>query len=747
MAVLNFPPKGPGDAGDTYEENGVIYTWTGSYWTANDVGGTLDDAYVEVAGDNMTGNLTLGGDKVTLDASDGSGTFAGTVKTTPAIATEIGFRADYTDNDNASYIGIRTNGKDYAFANYDASEAGLTFGITLDGSGMFAGDGDFGDQKYSAAGNGGVYVGGAGNIAGTIYSYKSTVDYQATDQASFARFFSAPNDSSAKTERIGFRSDGSGMFHGTIHAGSTSVTDTAVCLKTGVNEDIKLYGDGHATFAGRIEAGNNSTSYGVVAKNSAAGGNTFQAGLLAQNYTSGGSAIAVIPHDYVAGNQATAAIFEDGSATFAGIVDSIQFIANQNGGGVVASRNTDNLQVWRAGSTDFDIADVSTYTSEIMSDGSATFADTVGSVNGNNRSYLNPGNIAVQNTTLDSTTAFNIQGGRGSGSQADVVTFTTDGSASFAGDVNIGGLSSAPNIELNASGVVTLPGMYLSFNGGANAPTNGLIETPNTLPLKIRSGANDCLTISSDGNASFAGSVAVGGQNLASDTTNGVTAYPTGELYCQVEDTRAGTGDVINVFKGDDRTFQVSADGSIDADGNFFNGNKYANGTGTLISKDGYIQLRCDDSSDFIACLKDGNTVGDSVFTVDNDGSITAAGTLNVSDINSSDGGAILDAEGYLNLRPSSSISGDGSALSVFNGGYAIGNKTLSISKEGSIVCDGTVTANGTVLTRTSGGMTIDLGDRAEKVDAALTSLKTAAAAATDFAGLKAAIATALANI
>ncbi len=40
---------------------------------------TLDDRYVMVTGDNMTGDLTLGTDKITLNATDGSGEFAGEV--------------------------------------------------------------------------------------------------------------------------------------------------------------------------------------------------------------------------------------------------------------------------------------------------------------------------------------------------------------------------------------------------------------------------------------------------------------------------------------------------------------------------------------------------------------------------------------------------------------------------------------------------------------------------------------------
>jgi surface antigen len=67
-------------------------------------------------------------------------------------------------------------------------------------------------------------------------------------------------------------------------------------------------------------------------------------------------------------------------------------------------------------------------------------------------------------------------------------------------------------------------------------------------------------------------------------------------------------------------------------------------------------------------------------------------------------------------------------------------------TSDGSATFAGTVTANGTILNR-AGGVTLDVGDRLEKVDAALQALKTAAAAASDFAALKSAIATALANI
>ena len=59
MAILNFPPTAgqPTDGSFTYEDNGVLYSWDGYKWEANSESG-LDAKYVEVAGDNMTGDLT-----------------------------------------------------------------------------------------------------------------------------------------------------------------------------------------------------------------------------------------------------------------------------------------------------------------------------------------------------------------------------------------------------------------------------------------------------------------------------------------------------------------------------------------------------------------------------------------------------------------------------------------------------------------------------------------------------------------
>ena len=60
MAIINFPDTTgqPTDGSFTYTFEGVLYSWTGTYWAANTQSG-FDSRYVEVAGDTMTGDLTV----------------------------------------------------------------------------------------------------------------------------------------------------------------------------------------------------------------------------------------------------------------------------------------------------------------------------------------------------------------------------------------------------------------------------------------------------------------------------------------------------------------------------------------------------------------------------------------------------------------------------------------------------------------------------------------------------------------
>ena len=88
MAAIDFPKPtdtNP-DTGNSYADgwynaaNGVTYVYASNTWSAATVSSALDDRYVEVSGDTMTGNLALS-DTITLEATSGIGQFSDYVQT------------------------------------------------------------------------------------------------------------------------------------------------------------------------------------------------------------------------------------------------------------------------------------------------------------------------------------------------------------------------------------------------------------------------------------------------------------------------------------------------------------------------------------------------------------------------------------------------------------------------------------------------------------------------------------------
>ncbi len=116
---------------------------------ASPMPGAGDDGYVNVTGDDMTGNLTLGTDKITLDATDGSATFADTDK---GVVIEPSVPRIYTANTTSTAnstiypdgILIETgntnpNNTQTAFQVRDGQNATIRARIAQDGSAEFAG--------------------------------------------------------------------------------------------------------------------------------------------------------------------------------------------------------------------------------------------------------------------------------------------------------------------------------------------------------------------------------------------------------------------------------------------------------------------------------------------------------------------------------------------------------------------------------------------------------------------------------
>jgi len=135
---IQFPA--PASQGDTFTaSNGVIYTYDNGGWTANSVSG-LDNNYVNVTGDNMTGDLTLGTDNITLDADNGSATFADSVTAgTNPIQPDPSVSGATLYPGGQLYLS-RPTADDVALYIYKTGETGAKVSLWNNGSATFAGE-------------------------------------------------------------------------------------------------------------------------------------------------------------------------------------------------------------------------------------------------------------------------------------------------------------------------------------------------------------------------------------------------------------------------------------------------------------------------------------------------------------------------------------------------------------------------------------------------------------------------------
>ena len=95
------PPNtfGPDSTPVANTVNTIVYFWDGEKWNAN-ADSALKATYVAIKGDNMTGNLTLGGDKVELNATTGNITASGNITGDGSITAADG---DFVVNDEGSF--------------------------------------------------------------------------------------------------------------------------------------------------------------------------------------------------------------------------------------------------------------------------------------------------------------------------------------------------------------------------------------------------------------------------------------------------------------------------------------------------------------------------------------------------------------------------------------------------------------------------------------------------------------------
>ena len=266
-------------------------------------------------------------------------------------------------------------------------------------------------------------------------------------------------------------------------------------------------------------------------------------------------------------------------------------------------------------------------------------------------------------------------------------------------------------------------------------------------------GANDVVAeIKADGSITAAGDV-----NAASYLSRGqvYVGYGTGAGLLRCQQNTAGNNAFVVEDSNSNFTFAITGGGSVTAAGDIKGGpnqNASINDDGIWLGQEGYLKLfhSTSQAHPWFQCFKsDGAGSYTKPIEFFDDGSITAAGDANIGfgSLSSAGTGVFVSGNsGKINLYSDNGTGGTGNYFLAGYSGSAPKPLAFSIDYAGSAVFTGTVTANGSVLTRAN-GTTLDVGERLEKVDTALTNLKAALADASDFASLKCAIASALAEI
>ncbi len=406
--------------------------------------GTSDDRYVEITGDNMTGNLTLGtDDKITLDATDGTADFAGALTGTSAdfsvsvTATQGFVGSSYSGFDAA--INKATN----VFDSRDNTLKIYYLTTTTDGSVYIGNKAGTGANSDDNSDNAQIVLDGADGSAtfakdvssgggGSEYGFRGFNGFSAGDDDDYAAIVGSCYDASGRVflgvdaqnniQTSEILANGSATFvsglieltaTGTVDATSSSYSfigraangtaNFAVDSNTNVvnvgpisgnDSNIILKGTtGSATFASTITSGPTTIQEGPpkIINYVTFGGN-FDVG------SATGNAFAVYRSD----NLLYASIKNDGSADFAGDIYSgsersndVRYARLAGSQGAIVVNNPDDL-------TSFKILKKGVDSITMSSNGTATFT---GAVTAPNVTFnLEPDNDANYTTTTEEYT-------------------------------------------------------------------------------------------------------------------------------------------------------------------------------------------------------------------------------------------------------------------------------------------------------------------------------------------------------
>mgnify|MGYP003133480519 CR=1 FL=1 len=489
--------------GGTY----VLKIYDGTAWRSE------SGTFVDASGDNMTGNLTLGTDKVVLNATSGNVTLEGDLNTgtfsagsTTTAGTNVLASGQINIQQASGSTGYFTRG-------FRGNTE--TYYVKADGSASFASDVQSGGNPVSGIAAG-TKISSSGIISAaratgnTIWAgYKTgtggtTSSITADGVATFASNVQAggdPNNGSANGCKV--------FSSGAYYASRSSNSNIFVGFTTGTSSaTVELKASGAATFAGLI------TGNGNIVSNRTSSSNTcFQATL---------------------NGSTKATINADGSATFNSSIQSGEYAAGA-AGSIQIFNNTASAQAFKVGNT--------TNGSNIAmkSDGSATFAGAVTVTDGTSNvySYLSPGGNVQAARAAQSATA-SVWEGYGAGSLTSKIN--SDGSATFAGQLRVN--NQAQIYRPAAVGGSTSGNTLLIFKSdvGGTAVTKASITT--------------------DGAAEFVGNTIVGSDPDVT-SNSGCKLFATGTIRAR-STSSTSSGILFEGFGAGQSSsqFKVNADGS-----------------------------------------------------------------------------------------------------------------------------------------------------------------------------------------
>lgn len=277
--TVSFPPS-PSN-GDTYLYNGTVFVFDGVKWVsggatayASSAQGELAETAVQRAGDNMTGDLTLGTDKITLDATGGDITMLGSQLKCGSYGsrTTVGVGANVFAGSKAATVFIKgedasATAEALVVQNGSDPDNDVVVSLKYDGSAEFAGNVISSVDPTGGGATGIALRGSIGRIQAaaeasqliyqgyTVGSSASTFQVFGNGSAEFAAAVQIGNDPRDGTN-AGTRL---GTTTGLTATGDIGAQYVVSLYNQGVTgRTVGIQASGSATFAGNVGIANTS---------------------------------------------------------------------------------------------------------------------------------------------------------------------------------------------------------------------------------------------------------------------------------------------------------------------------------------------------------------------------------------------------------------------------------------------------------------------------------------------------------